>query len=187
MATASGPVLRIVDPSAGERLAGRFAARIRWRRSADPDWEIDTRHLGFESWRQAACFANGLTEQGACALFLCEGVLVLQLVNGRDVIVEDSEIVVWQREGPPDASLPRDSQFIRAALGLRQLSAMGLDGPFSPMRFGVDDLCGSQRIDVRVEADARRRTVLVTLAVAGDGAEAGGTAPIGALFDVPRA
>jgi hypothetical protein len=187
MATASGPVLRIVDTRPEERLGGRFAARIRWRRIVDPDWEIDTRHLGFESWRQAACFANGLTEEGACALFLYEGVLVLQLVNGRDLIVEDSETVVWQREDPADARLPEDSEFIRTALDLGQLSAMGLDGAFSPMRFGVDDLRGSQRMDVRVEADARRRTVLVTLAVVGDGAEASGDALPGPLFDVPQA
>ena len=105
----------------------------------------------------------------------------------RPVIVDDSETVVWQRESPPDASSPKDSQFIRTALGLEQLSAIGLDGAFSPMRFGVDDLCGSQRIDVRVEADARRRTVLVTLAVVGDGAEASGGASVGAPFDVPQA
>ena len=154
---------------------------------ADPDWEIDTRHPGFESWRQAACFANGLTEEGACALFLYEGVLVLQLVNGRDVIVEESEIIVWQRESPPEATLPKDFEFMRTALDLAHLSAMGLDGAFSPMRFGVDDLCGSQPIDVRVEADARRRTVLVTLAVVSDGAEASGEALSGTLFDVPQA
>lgn len=187
MATASGPVLRIVETRPAERSAGRFSARIRWSRTADPDWEIDTRHLGFESWRQAACFANGLTEEGATALFLYEGVLILQLVNGSDVIVDDSESVVWQRESPPDASLPKDLQFMRAALGLGQLSAMGLDGAFSPMRFGVDDLSGSQRMDVRVEADARRRTVLVTLAVVGDGAKASGGESVGAPFDVPQA
>jgi hypothetical protein len=187
MATASGPVLRIVDTRPEERLAGRFAARIRWRRIADPDWEIDTRHPGFESWREAACFANGLTEEGACGLFLYEGVLVLQLVNGRDVIVEESEIVIWQREAPPDATLPKDSEFIRMALDLGQLSAMGLDGAFGPMRFGVDDVRGSQRIDVRVEADVRRRTVLVTLAVVSDGAETSGETLPGSLFDVPRA
>lgn len=184
---ASVPVLRIVDTRPEERLPGRFSARIRWRRVADPDWEIDTRHLGFESWREAACFANGLTEEGATALFLYDGVLVLQLVNGQDVIVEDSEIVVWQRENPTDGGLPKDLEFIRAALVPEQLSAMGLDGAFSPMRFGVDDLCGSQRIDVRVEADVRRRTVLVTLAVAGEGVDASSKAPISPVFDVPRA
>jgi hypothetical protein len=187
MATASGPVLRIVDTRPEERVAGRFAARIRWRRIADPDWEIDTRHPGFESWREAACFANGLTEEGACGLFLYDGVLVLQLVNGRDVIVEESEIVIWQREAAPDAGLPKDSEFMRVALDLGRLSAMGLDGAFSPMRFGVDDVRGSQRLDVRVEADARRRSVFVTLAVLSDGSEASGDTPPGPLFDVPQA
>lgn len=154
---------------------------------ANPDWEIDTRHLGFESWREAACFANGLTEDGACALLLYEGVLLLQLVNGRDVIVDAHDVVVWQRERAPDECLPEDSAFIRTALDFDELSAIGLDGAFRPMRFGVDDLHGSARLDVRVEADARRRTVLVTLAATEHDGESSGDMFGGAIFDVPRA
>ncbi len=187
MATASGPVLRIVDSRTAGQTAGRYAARIRWRRAADPDWEIDTRHVGFESWRQAACFANGLIEEGACSLFLYEGVLLLQLVNGRDVIVESDDIIVWERAAPPNNALPEDSGFMRAALDLDELSAAGLDGPFSPTRFGVDDLHGSERLDVRVEADARRRAVLVTLATTEKGDEPTEEMFGGAIFDVPQA
>ena len=187
MATASGPVLRIVDATTPVHPAGRYAARIRWRRVGDADWEIDTRHLGFESWREAACFANGLTEEGACALFLYEGVLLLQLVNGRDVIIEAHDTVVWQRANPQDDALPEDSAFIRAAVDMDELSAAGLDGAFSPMLFGVDDLRGSARLDVRVEADTRRRAVLVTLAATPEGDEANADTFGGALFDVPRA
>jgi hypothetical protein len=187
MATASGPVLRIVDSRTAGQTAGRYAARIRWRRAADPDWEIDTRHVGFESWRQAACFANGLIEEGACSVFLYEGVLLLQLVNGRDVIVESDDIIIWERTNFPDDTLPEDSAFMRAALDLDELSAAGLDGPFSPIRFGVDDLHGSERLDVRVEADARRRAVLVTLAATHKRDEPSGDTFAGAIFDVPRA
>ncbi len=154
---------------------------------ADPDWEIDTRHLGFESWRHAACFANGLTEEGVCALFLYEGVMVLQLVNGREMLVDDGETVVWHRERPHDAISPEEAPFFRTAVDLSQLSAIGLDGAFSAMYFGVDDLRDSRRIDVRVEADARRRTVLVTLAVVGDGTSGRDDSPGGAPFDVAQA
>lgn len=187
MATASGPVLRIVDATTPVRPAGRYAARIRWRRVGDPDWEIDTRHLGFESWRQAACFANGLVEEGACALFLYEGVLLLQLVNGRDVIIEVPDTVVWQRVDPTDSSLPEDAAFMRATLDMDELSAAGLDGAFTPTRFGVDDLHGSERLDVRVEADARRRAVLVTLAATQEADEPNADTFGGAIFDVPQA
>jgi len=187
MATASGPVLRIVDATTPVRPAERYAARIRWRRGADPDWEIDTRHLGFESWRQAACFANGLIEEGACALFLYEGVFLLQLVNGRDVIIEGRDTVVWQRANSKDDALPDDSAFIRTAVDIDELSAAGLDGAFSPMHFGVDDLHGSERLDVRVEADARRRAVLVTLATTDTGEEPTEEMCGGAIFDVPQA
>ena len=166
---------------------GRYAARIRWRRAANPDWEIDTRHLGFESWREAACFANGLIEDGACALFLYEGVLLLQLVNGRDVIVDAHDVVVWQRQSATDDCLPEDSAFMRATLDIDELSATELDGAFRPMRFGVDDLDGSARLDVRVEADARRRTVLVTLATTEHDGKSSGDMFGGAIFDVPQA
>lgn len=187
MATPSGPVLRVIDSRTTGRPAGRYAARIRWRRAANPDWEIDTRHVGFESWREAACFANGLIDDGACALFLYEGVLLLQLVNGRDVIVDGHDVVVWQRQNATDECLPEDSAFIRAALDIDELSATGLDGAFRPMRFGVDDLHGSARLDVRVEADTRRRTVLVTLATTEHDGESRGDMFGGAIFNVPRA
>jgi hypothetical protein len=187
MATASGPVLRIVDATTPVLQTGRYAARIRWRRAGNPDWELDTRHLGFESWRQAACFANGLTEEGACSLFLYEGVLLLQLVNGRDVIVEGSEVVIWQRANPNNDAASEDAAFIRAALDIDGLSEAGLDGAFSPICFGVDDLHGSERLDVRVEADARRRAVLVTLATTSRAAEAKEDLFGGAIFDVPQA
>jgi hypothetical protein len=187
MATPSAPVLRIIDSRTMGRPAGRYAARIRWRRSAIPDWEIDTRHAGFESWREAACFANGLIEDGACALCLYEGVLLLQLVNGRDLIVDAQDVVIWRRESAIDESLPEDAAFMRAALDFDELSATGLDGAFRPMRFGVDDLHGSARLDVRVEADARRRTVLVTLATTEHDGESGGDMLGGVIFDVPQA
>ena len=179
MATASGPVLRIVDTRTAERHFGRYAARLRWRCALDSNWEIDTRHPGFETWRQAACFANGLAEDGASMLLLQDGALVLQLVNGRDVAVDDQETVVWQRAS--------DLDFVRAAIGAGELSAMGLDGPLTPMCFGVDDLRGSSRLDVRVAADMGRRSVVVTLVVPEERDEDATTLMGRHLLDVPQA
>lgn len=155
--------LQVVDGSVRKPKLPRYAARIRWKRDADPDWEIDTRHLGFESWRQAACFANGLSEDGASMLILDRGVLVVELVNGRDVIVESDDIVVWERMDRVDPVLPKDLTFVRASVRPRGLSGLGLDGPFRPVRFGVDDIEGSESLDVRVEADVRRQAVTVRL------------------------
>ena len=185
MAIAPGPALRIVDAKCERQRRERYVARIRWRRIGEPEWEIDTRHLGFESWRLAACFANGLSEDGAVALSLHRGDLVVHLVNGRDARVASGDVVIWEPAEPANADLPEELGFIRATVGPRELSAMGLDGPFTAMRFGVDELGGSAPLDVRVEADTRRRSVLVTLIKPNDatGAEDLNTG----IFDVPRA
>lgn len=187
MAIAPGPVLRIVDAKYEGHRPGRFIARIRWRRVGKPEWEIDTRHRGFESWRLAACFANGLTEDGAAALSLHDGELVLHLVNGRDARIDGADAVIWERAEPTNPDVPEELSFIRATVGLRELSAMGLDGPFTAMRFGVDELGGSARLDVRVEADVRRRAVLVTLIKPSDVDAPGAEYLESGLFDVPRA
>jgi hypothetical protein len=187
MAIATGPALRIVDTKYERQRPGRYVARIRWRRVAGPGWEIDTRHPGFESWRLAACFANGLTEDGAAALSLHEGDLILHLVNGRDARIESGDAVIWERAEQANPELPEELSFIRAAVGPRELSAMGLDGPFTAMRFGVDEIGGSARLDVRVEADTRRRAVLVTLIKPSDVDGVRAEYLEGGLFDVPRA
>jgi hypothetical protein len=187
MATASGPVLRIVDTRTAERHVGRYAARLRWRCAVDPDWEIDTRHPGFETWRQAACFANGLTEEGASMLFLQDGALLLQLVNGREVAVDERETVIWQRASSGNGTMPDDLGFVRAAIGAGELTAMGLDGPLTPICFGVDDVGGSSRLDVRVSADVRRRSVLVTLVVPKESGEEETTVIGGYFRDLPQA
>ena len=158
-------LIRMVDSKPSDVPAARYVARIRWRCDVDPDWEIDTRHSGFEAWREAACFANGLAEEGPCILFLQDGALVLQLVNGRDVVVDDQDIVIWQRVNPTRSGTPDDINFVRASERPDELSAMGLDGCFTPVRFGVDDAWGWSRMDVRVEADVQRRTVLVRFVV----------------------
>lgn len=179
--------LRIVGATPAEAPAGRYAARIRWRCAADPDWEIDTRHPGFESWREAACFANGLADDGASTLWLKEGALVLELVNGRKEVMDRQEAIVWQRVSPRRPALPEDLTFVRADVDLREMSAMGLDGAFGAMRFGVDDVRGSSRLDVRVEADARRRMVIVTLALPQASGDPQGADPAGPAFEVARA
>jgi hypothetical protein len=176
MPTAPRSLLRVVNaggPTAG--VAG-YLSRVRWRCDVDPDWEIDTRHPGFKTWRGAACFANGLTEEGASTLLLREGALFLRLVNGRVLPVNVEEIVVWQRvrsTGGRD-----DARFMRAAAGPSELSACGLDGALSPMRFGVDEARGGQRLDVRVEAHMRRRAVVVSLDLPRD-EDANETTPFG--------
>jgi hypothetical protein len=157
--------LRIIDNKPVDMPAARYVARIRWRCDVDPDWEIDTRHPGFEAWREAACFANGLSEGGPCILFLQDGALVFQMVNGRGVVVDSQDIVIWQRANPRNRDTPDDINFVRASEGPDELSAMGLDGCFTPVCFGVDDAWGWSRMDVRVEADVQRRTVVVRLVV----------------------
>jgi hypothetical protein len=161
-------------------------ARIRWRCFADPQWEIDTHHHGFETWRLAACFANGLTEEGASALSLHDGTLILHLVNGRDLVVESRDALIWQQADRSETTVPDDLSFIRAEVGARELSSMGLDGPFRAMWFGIDEVGRKVRLDVRVEADTRRRAVLVTL-VAAENDEASEDAGAAGAFDVPQA
>ena len=163
MATTSIALLRSVGGRPIGTQAPRYSARIRWRSEVDPDWEIDTRHPGFETWRQAAFFANGLSEDGACMLVLQDGAFLLQVANGRDLVVDSQEVTIWQGANPRDFGIPEDLNFVRATAGPTDLSAMGLDGLFSAVRFGVDEDGGSSRMDVRVEADARRRAVLVSL------------------------
>lgn len=162
-------------------------ARIRWRCVADPEWEIDTHHHGFESWRRAACFANGLTEDGASALSLHDGALILHLVNGQGARIENGEALIWQRLEGSRPALPQELSFIRATIGPRELSAMGLDGPFSAAQFGVDEVGGSARLDVRIEADTARRAVLVTLSNPSGGDVASADLLESGRFDVPRA
>jgi hypothetical protein len=156
--------LRLVENDLGAVVRSPYVARLRWRCDGDPDWEIDTRHPGFETWREAACFANGLSEDGASMLFLQQGALVLQLVNGRDELVSREDAVIWQRAGAGKRPLPSDAPFVRVTADLNDLSALGLDGVLSPMQFGVDDIRGAQRLDVRVEADTKRQAVIVSLA-----------------------
>ena len=90
---------------------------------------------------------------------------MLQMVNGRGVVVDSQDIVIWQRANPRNSDTPDDINFVRASAGPDELSAMGLDGCFSPVRFGVDDARGWSRMDVRVEADVQRRAVVVSLVV----------------------
>jgi hypothetical protein len=163
MATTSTAFLRSVGSRRTDSSVPRFVARIRWRSEVDPDWEIDTRHPGFETWRQAAFFANGLSEDGASILSLRNGAFLLKLANGRDIVIDRQEIVIWQGAKPNDSGVPEDLSFVQASAAPTDLSAMGLDGSFSAARFGVDEDGSSSRMDVRVEADAQRRAVLVSL------------------------
>jgi hypothetical protein len=156
--------LRLVESDLDTVARAPYVARLRWRCDVDPDWEIDTRHPGFETWREAACFANGLSEDGASMLFLQEGALILQLVNGRDALVRLEDAVIWQRASAAKRAQPSDAPFVRVTVDLDHLSALGLDGVLSPMQFGVDDSRGVQRLDVRVEADTKRQAVIVSLA-----------------------
>jgi hypothetical protein len=144
-----------------------YVARIRWRSKIDPDWEIDTSHRTFESWKEAACFANGLGAPGASELVLSEGAFVLRLVNGRCIPVADENLVVWHREMPTGAAVgSEDSAFVAAAEGAKKLSRNGLDGEFKAVLFGIDAIGSSQRIDVTVEADAARLAVRIRVVVA---------------------
>jgi hypothetical protein len=141
-----------------------YVARIRWRSQVNADWEVDTFHRRFETWEEAACFANGLGAAAAAELVLRAGAFALRLVNGQCSRVAGGDVVAWHRElGVPAGEGAADMAFVRVVAGPGELSRLGLDGAFEAHRFGVDQIGEAKQLDVRVEADAERRTVRITL------------------------
>ncbi len=142
---------------------GTFAARIRWRSRVLPMWELDTVHRGFPSAETAALFANGVGAPAVDALWLADGLLELELTDGRRAPLESAELAVWLRaEGAED--LPDIAGFERVQRTSRALSSEGLDGEFEAKAFRiVSETTPERDIEVRLDVDLRRDVLRVAV------------------------
>jgi hypothetical protein len=126
-----------------------FTARIRWQADADPSWEIETLHPGFETAEDAALFANGFLEAGAEELRLEGSRLLLSLADRTVQELSTDSIQVWRLpESAEDIRVADDADFQRVNVSLDQLSALGFDGGFMQIKYGVSDASGSQVVVV---------------------------------------
>lgn len=118
----------------------RFVARVRWQADADPSWEIETAHGGFETAEDAALFANGFLEAGADELRLDSGRLLLTLTDRSSNELTAEAVQVWRlRDDGSDCQIADDQDFERLPISIERLSAMGFDGGFTPIKYGVTD------------------------------------------------
>ena len=123
----------------------RFAALIRWQADADPSWEIETAHSGFGSPEDAALFANGFLDAGADELRLEGGRLYLTLSDHTCTEVPPDSVQVWRlRDDGTECQVADDLDFERASISIDRLSAMGFDGGFTQLKYGVTDAAGAQ-------------------------------------------
>jgi hypothetical protein len=130
-----------------------FTARIRWQADADPSWEIETSHDGFESAEDAALFANGFLEAGADELRLESGRLLMTLTDGSSVELSGDTAQIWRLpEDGSDCQVADDGDFERASISIPDLSAMGFDGGFTQIKYGVTDAAGGQ-VNVTIALD----------------------------------
>lgn len=126
----------------------RFVARIRWQADADPTWEIETAHGGFETAEDAALFANGFLEAGADELRLDSGRLLLTLTDHTSIELPAETVQIWRlHDDGADCQVADDQDFERAPISIERLSAMGFDGGFTQIKYGVTDAAGVQ-VDV---------------------------------------
>ena len=143
-----------------------FTARIRWQADADPAWELETSHDGFADPEEAAFFANGLTNRAAVELRLEEGRVWLTLIDGSTFELAADVVQVWRlpedgMEGEEHYPVADDSDFYRVAMTFDELSAIGLDGGFAQIKYGVVDPNGAE-VDVAISLD---ETGLLTVTV----------------------
>lgn len=123
----------------------RFVARIRWQADADPIWEVETSHGGFETAEDAALFANGFLEAGADELRLESGRLLLTLTDRSLSELPPDAVQIWRlRDDGMDYQVADDQDFERVPISIERLSAMGFDGGFTQIKYGVTDAAGSQ-------------------------------------------
>lgn len=121
------------------------------------EWEIDTRHGGFESVADAALWANGFGDDAIEELRLENEQLALIGVQGRWVAVSGA-ITVW-KSSQNDLDVPPDILFERVEYSVADLSALGLDGGFEARRYRVVD--DDSREDVPARVTIRRSRVLL--------------------------
>lgn len=138
----------------GERTSQqRFVARIRWQADADPSWEIETSHGGFDTAEDAALFANGFLEAGADELRLESGRLLMTLTDGSCVELPADTAQIWRLpDDGNDCQVADDGDFERASISIDGLSAMGFDGGFTQIKYGVTDPAGGQ-VNVAIALD----------------------------------
>jgi hypothetical protein len=151
----------------------RFVARIRWQADADPTWEIETAHGGFETAEDAALFANGFLEAGADELRLESGGLVLTLTDRSSSELPADAVQIWRlRDDGTDCQVADDQDFERVRISIERLSAMGFDGGFTQLKYGVTDSAGAQVNVVLGLNETGNLSVTVESAPAGPGEDA---------------
>jgi hypothetical protein len=129
----------------------RFTARIRWQADADPSWEIETTHAGFETAEDAALFANGFLDVGADELRLEDGRLLMMLTDRSSIELPPDSLQIWRLpDDGTDCQVADDGDFERAPISIDRLSALGFDGGFTQIKYGVTDTAGTQ-IDVALQ------------------------------------
>ena len=122
-----------------------FVARIRWQADADPIWEVETTHGGFETAEDAALFANGFLEAGADELRLDSGRLHLTLTDHSSSELSAESVDIWRlRDDGTECQVADDHDFERMPISIERLSAMGFDGGFTQIKYGVTDATGAQ-------------------------------------------
>jgi hypothetical protein len=122
-----------------------FTAHIRWQADVDPGWEIETLHSGFDTAEDAALFANGFLEPGADELRLDCGHLSLTLTDHSSIDLVEEAIRIWRLpDSGEDFQVADDSDFQQISMTLAQLSALGFDGGFVQIKYGVTDTAGAQ-------------------------------------------
>lgn len=122
-----------------------FTAHIRWQADVDPGWEIETSHPGFQSAEDAALFANGFLEAGADELRLASGRLSLSLTDRSSIDLPEDAVQVWRLpQSAEDIQIADDADFHLVSMNLSQLSALGFDGGFVQIKYGVTDAAGTQ-------------------------------------------
>ena len=123
----------------------RFTARIRWQADVDPTWELETAHPGFETAEDAALFANGFLEAGADTLRLESGRLYLTLTDHSSAELPVDAVQIWRLpDDGAECQVADDRDFERVPLSIERLSAMGFDGGFTQIKYGVTDTMGAQ-------------------------------------------
>jgi hypothetical protein len=141
----------------------RYAVRIRWQAAADPGWEVESHHGGFETAEDAALFANGLGDADVAALELGRGEFRLELTDGTVEALPPAAVTVWALESPTAGDgVATDTDFRRVPVEPPQLSKRGLDGGFVPLGYAVLGP-GGEPLDVTIAIDGDLGTLNVTV------------------------
>jgi hypothetical protein len=123
----------------------RFTARIRWQADADPTWEIETAHDGYRTAEDAALFANGFLEAGADELRLEAGRFFLTLTDRSSIELPSDSVQIWRLpDDGAELQVADDRDFKRVHESIEHLSALGFDGGFTQIKYGVTDATGAQ-------------------------------------------